>query len=390
MPSPSRNALLAFLIGSLLAIALPAEAADTEGSDLIIITEDDVLAEDLYAAANRVLIRGRIEGDLIAVASQDVRIEGEVTGSVMAAAAEVVVTGTIGGSLRATSPSVVVDGSIDNDVVAAVGSFELTEAGSVEGDVVLWAWSAMVEGSVGGDFSGSQRSLDLQGEINGDVSIAVGDLRIVGPLTVGGDFNYRSGEEAEGLDQADVSGALVRQEPVPANIRLRALGLVGQVIVTLALSSVALLVVWAWPERTEKAYESLRKHPVRSYAVGSLIMLSPFLVLGVAALVVALAPPGAALPLVGAMVPLVLALFGLVLVMAMVAGVPVAAWLGSRLRRELTIAGSVGLGSLVIALIWLVPMVGLIVPLLVLTGGLGAWIQSFRTSSPFAEGGRSG
>lgn len=382
MPSPSRSAfLLVFLTGLLLSLALPAGAADTEGSDLIIITEGDVLTEDLYAAANRVIIRGRVEGDLIAVASQDVLIEGEVTGSVMAAASEVVVTGTIGGSLRATSPSVVVDGSIGNDVVAGVGSFELKPGGSIQGDVVVWAWSAMLFGSVGGDLRGSQRSLSLQGSVDGDVTVSVGELNITGPLFVGGDLNYRSGGEAEGLDQADVTGAVVRQAPVPANIRLRALGLVGQVIVAIALAAVALLVVWAWPERTEAAHESFLASPVRSYLWGTAIMFSPVLVLGLAGLILGLAPPSAALPLVAALVPLILALFGLVLVLALVAGVPVAAWVGSRLRKNTTIAGAVGLGSLVIAILWLIPLVGWIVPLLVLTGGLGAWIQSFGASA---------
>lgn len=363
----------------LLSFALPARAADTESSDLIIITEDDTLDEDLYAAANRVLIRGRIEGDLIAVASRDVRIEGEVTGSVTVAAAEVVVTGTIGGSLRATSPSVVVDGSIGNDVVAVAGGFELTSGGSIEGDVVLWAWSAIVSGRIGRDLRGSQRSLSLQGMINGDVAVSVGELTVVDPLTVGGDLNYRSNEEAQGIELADVTGAVVRQEPMPANIRLRALGLVGQIVVAMALAAVALLIVWGWPERTEKAYSSLEASPIRSYVLGTAIMFSPILVLGVAGLILRLAPPAAALPLVAALLPLVLALSGLVLVLALGAGVPVAAWVGGRLRKNLTIAGAVGLGSLIIALLWLMPIVGWVVPLLVLTGGLGAWIYSFNT-----------
>jgi cytoskeletal protein CcmA (bactofilin family) len=381
MPSRSKRLLaVAAFFGLALAPALPAAAAQTEGSDLIIITEDDVVSDDLYAAGNRVLIRGRVEGDLIAIASQDVRIEGEVTGSVTATASEVVVTGTVGGSLRSTAPSIVVDGAVERDVVAAAGSFELTAGGSVGGDLVLWAWNASIAGPVG-SLDGVQRNLSLEGQVEGDVSVSARQLTITGPLAVRGDLTYRSRNEASGIDQAEIDGALVRQTPMPLNIRVRALGLAGQFVVALALIALALLVVWGWPERTEKALDSLRARPLRSFALGVVLMISPLLLIGVAFLIVALAPPSAALPLVGLMIPLILALAGLVLLVALVAGIPVAAWVGTRVRKNLTIAGAVGLGATLVAVVWLLPVVGWLVPLLTLTGGLGAWVNSFRSEA---------
>jgi cytoskeletal protein CcmA (bactofilin family) len=359
-------------------MALPAMAAQTDSAELVIITEDDVVTEDLYAVANRVIIRGVVDGDLIAIAGQDVRIEGEVTGSVMALSPEVVVTGKIGKSLRATSPSILVEGSIGNDLVALAGHLKISDDGSVAKDVVLWAWNAELLGTIGGGIEGSQRNLDLAGEVAGDVSVSVRRLTIVGPLTVGGDLDYRSGNDAEGLDQATVGGAVVRQEPLPANIRLRALGLVGRFLVAISLSALALLVVWGWPDRTQLALDNLKTSPIRSFFTGISVMASPLLLAAVGVLIFNLAPANTALPLVGALIPVFLALVGLVFVLALVAGIPAAAWMGSVIKKNVTIAGAVGLGAAVVSVIWLIPMVGWVVALLVLAFGLGAWIGSFR------------
>ena len=63
----SSAVLLLLVAATVLAAPLAARAELTQ-SDLVLVTADDVVAEDLYAAGNRVLIEGRIEGDLYAVA----------------------------------------------------------------------------------------------------------------------------------------------------------------------------------------------------------------------------------------------------------------------------------------------------------------------------------
>lgn len=384
MPSPSKNlGRLLVAVAFFVAIpVLPAFAAQTDSSELVIITENDVVEQDLYAVANRIIIRGKVDGDLVAIAGQDILIEGEVTGSVMALAPEVVVTGTIGRSLRATSPKVTVSGSIGNDLVAVAGSLEISAQGSVASDVVLWAWNASLLGRISGGLEGAQRNLELAGSIEGDVSVSVRRLDIVGPLSVGGDLDYRSTEEAAGLDQATVGGAVVRQEPVPPNIRLRALGLVGRLLVAICLSALALLVVWGWPERTQRALDSLKSFPLRSVLIGLAIFASPLLVLGLAVLIFSLAPTTAAVPMIGAMIPLFLAMVGLVFVLALGAAIPSAAWIGSVLRKNVTIAGAVGIGAATISLLWLVPVAGWLVAIAVLSAGLGGWINSYRNSAP--------
>jgi len=139
-----------------------------------------------------------------------------------------------------------------------------------------------------------------------------------------------------------------------------------------------MLVAWGWPDRTRRAAEQARGQLLKAYGFGALVMLSPFLLGGVAALVAGLTPAAASLPLLAIFGPLVVATAGLVLVLSLVAGVPAVLALGELLPRKFALYGSILAGSALVALLWMVPLVGWLVPLVVLPTGLGAWMLSFR------------
>lgn len=379
MPSRSKASILLVATAALsIGLALPAGAAEIESSELIIITEDTVVTGDLYAAANRVLVRGTIDGDLFALAGQDVSIEGEVTGSVTALASEVNVSGVIGGSLRVTSPSVEISGEITGDVVAVAFGIELEPGGKVGADLIMWAWNAGSHGSVSEDVEGSQRRLELSGDVSGNVRVSAGRLSVVDDLAVGGDLTYRSSNEAVGIDLVDADGVVVQQTPMKPNIRVRALALAGKILVAIVLASMALVVSSVWPERSERAMAGLEAAPFRSFLTGAAVVLSPALVLGVAVAVLAFAPSSTALPLIAALIPVLFAVMGIVLVAGLFAGMPAVAWIGARIKKQTTVAGAVAIGSVVVAILWLIPVVGWIVALLVLAAGMGGWLSTLR------------
>jgi cytoskeletal protein CcmA (bactofilin family) len=379
MPSRSKASILFAASAAVsIGLALPAGAAEIVSSDLVIITEDTVVTGDHYVAANRVLVRGTIDGDLFALAGQDVSIEGEVTGSVTALASEVSVSGIIGGSLRVTSPSVQISGEVSGDVVAVAFGIELVPGGQVGADLVMWAWNAGSHGSVSEDVEGSQRRLELSGDVTGNVRVSADRLSIVDDLRVGGDLTYRSNNGAVGIDLVDADGVVVQQTPMKPNIRVRALALAAKILVSIVLAAMALVVSSVWPERSERAMAGLEAAPFRSFLTGAAVVLSPVLVLGVAVSVLAFAPSSTALPLIAALIPLLFAVMGIVLVASLFAGMPAVAWIGARLKRQTTVAGAVAIGSAVVAILWLIPVVGWIIALLVLAAGMGGWLSTFR------------
>lgn len=363
---------------ALMSLALPAMAAETSNAEFVIIPEGDVFPEDLYAGAIRVVVNGTLNGDLVAFAAEEVVITGVVTGSVTAIAPSVRVEGEVEGSLRVSGNRLDVDGSVAGDVVAAVVSAELGPDSDVGRDVLVWGWDVAALGSVGGDIQGTQRNLALAGSVAGDVDVSVNRLTVADGLNVGGDLGYRSLNEAEGLDQVSTDGTIVAKQPLPPNIRVRALTLLGRFMVILFLSIAALTTAYGWPGRTSRAIGEVGRTPLRKWLVGAMVVFSPLIAIAVAALIVGLAPATAAFPLLAVLIPLILALFGLTLAVGLVAGAPVVGWLGGVLFRRFELYGAVLAGSVAIGVLWYLPWVGLLVPVVVLPLGLGAWLATWR------------
>jgi hypothetical protein len=172
---------------------------------------------------------------------------------------------------------------------------------------------------------------------------------------------------------------VVHQTPVPPNIRIRALGLLTRLLVVIGLTTVAVVLAWGWPKRTALAGEKAAMSPFRAYGRGALIMVTPLLLAGIAGLVVALAPASASLPLLAIFVPLVVVTAGIILVLCLVAGAPAVLVAGRALPGERGMFGAVAVGSVLAGVLWMVPVMGWIVPLVILPWGLGAWILSLKS-----------
>lgn len=379
MPSRSRAAALSVLVGVILTMsATPALAIEVSSSEFVIIQPGDVLADDLYAGAVKVTVEGVIDGDLIVAAGEAVIIEGRVTGSVVAIAPLVEVSGVVDGSLRVSGNDLVLTGDVGGDVVAAVVDADFAEGSVIRQDALVWAWSLSARGRIAGDLEGSQRSLRVAGTIDGDVDVSATRVSAGNGLTVGGDFGYRSNNEAAGLSEATVGGAVAHKTPLPPNLRVRALDFFGSYLLIIFLTVTALAVAWGWPQATRQAIGVVTSRPWSAWWRGAAVLASPLILAGLVGLVLALAPASASFPLLLILVPLVLALAGLVLALGLVAGIPAVGRLGSLLFRRLDVFGAIVAGSVVAGALWLLPLVGFLVPLVVLPVGLGSWILARR------------
>jgi cytoskeletal protein CcmA (bactofilin family) len=391
MRSLSRGILAAPLVViALTAVTAPALAAETSNSEFVIIRDGTVFPDDLYAGGIQVIVDGTLDGDLVAFAAEEIVINGTVTGSVMALTPRVEVNGEIDGTLRMTGDTLAVAGEVGGDVVAAARDIRLGPSSEVRGDVLVWAWRVRALGTVGADLTGTQRHLELAGEVEGNVDVSVTRLTIVDDLAVTGDLGYRSSAEPGGLERASVEGVVVEKTPLPPNVRVRALGLLGRFLVVVVLSVAALTVAYGWPQQTAAAISEVGRRPVRRWLTGAAILFSPLLVVAVTGSILGLAPAAVAFPLLALLVPLILVLIGLSLALALVAGAPMVGWLGGLLVKRLDLYGSILLGSIVTGVAWWLPVVGWVVPVVVLPAGLGAWIAARRDQSSVSSAPSSG
>ena len=145
--TPALDAGSSIAVAGLLVLIPIAAAARLTQSDLVLVRADDVVTEDLYAAGNRITIEGRIEGDLIAAAFEEVLISGEVTGDVTVVAGRVTITGTVGGSVRVAAGLVQIGGSIAEDLAVASWETVVDPTGTIGRDLINWGRLGRMDGT---------------------------------------------------------------------------------------------------------------------------------------------------------------------------------------------------------------------------------------------------
>lgn len=378
----------------LVVAPVPAEATVAE-SDLVWIVEAEVVPEDLYALGNEVRIAGRVEGDLVAVATDVVRVEGVVTGSVTALASRVVIEGEVGGSLRAAAVEVTVTGRVGGDVLTAAADLEVI--GVVERDVLAAVWSAAAGGSVGRDLRGFFRSLELGGRIAGDVEIRTDRLDAEDAMSVLGDVFYQADHLAgQEYLEAGVAGSLINRGMLPPNIRIRAFRLMIVLFMSLLMLVVGLVVVRMVARQTEAAVGRIVRMPLLSMGKGLIFLLSPLLGLAIAGVVVVSLPLYIWGPLLVVAAPFVAVAAGFWLLAALVSHIPVAVAtgrvLGRVLGRRWALTPAYLAGTVVFLLALQIPMLGLPVAGVVTGLGAGAWLGKrgrFSTGRPPREAGKN-
>lgn len=156
--------LFAFCLAFVLAPVVL--AFEGRSGDQVVIAADEVIEDDLYVGANRLVINGIVKGDVVAAATI-VEVNGSIEGDLMAGAQTVIINGEVTDDLRVGATAITIGerGKIGDDLL--VGGYSLeTRAGSVIG------------GHVGG---GTGQTL-LNGSVGGNVNIGAGGLVLNGPV----------------------------------------------------------------------------------------------------------------------------------------------------------------------------------------------------------------
>ena len=361
-------------VGWMVMPGAPAVAATAE-SDLVWILEDEVVPEDLYAVGNQVRVSGRVEGDLVVVAAEELAVEGVVTGSVTVFASRVMIAGAVEGSVRGAAGEVVISGWVGGDVV--VGALALRAAGEVERDILAAAWSGTTEGKLGRDLRGLFRNLNLGGAIAGDAEIRTRSLVGEPDLVILGDLDYRA-DRFSGELEAGVAGSVINRRALPPNVRLRAFGLMVYLSVSLFMLAAGLLMIRLAASRVSEAADRTTDLPLRSLGKGLVFFLSPPLALGVLGVATIWFPVPIWAPLVVGAVPLLIIVAGVWLLASLISHLPVAVAAGRAAGRlfgrrwEVSRAYLVGAVAYLLAL--RIPVVGLPLVLVATLLGAGGWL----------------
>jgi len=257
-----KKALIIFL--SFIFLLIPVAALAQTTDQFYVFPENENFNGNLIKGGQIIEINGDIDGDVMVVGS-DITIRGTIQGSLMTAGSNVTIdeSAEIIGNLYLAGSNVTINGNTTSNIYAAGSTISIGDSAIIERDVYFASGSLNVNGNINRDLRGSAGMVNINSEIGRNVSlINVDKVDLSSNATIGEDFTYRSANTATIDSSAVIKGKTKRLEPIKtskqasqgtrvANWFLRSIyGLISILIV-------ALLLIWLMPNKTKVISKSI-------------------------------------------------------------------------------------------------------------------------------------
>jgi len=357
--------------------AVPVLAFDARSGLTVTVASGEVVDDDLYVAAESIIIDGTINGDLWA-AGNTITVNGIVNGSVMAAGRIVNINGDVTHAVRAVGGTININGDVGGDVIAGCGNVNIASTARIGGDLLFGADIAGIDGPIEGNIKGSGREVTISNRVNGNVELEVESLTILSTANIGGDLNYTSEEEADIQSGAQIAGATIHKLPEVKKDGARVFpfvlffGALGKVMSFLMALVAGVVIIFLAPKKLTSIAEAIGSRPGPSAGWGALIVF----VAPLAALLVCFTIIGIPVGLIA------LALYGIALYLAQIpVGLFIGRWIIGRFRvveSKAIMVGALAVGLAILKLLSLIPYFGIVVGVAVAIFGLGAVVAAER------------
>jgi len=185
------QSLAALCVGLMLSLPSLSSASTFQSGDNVNISGLHLIDDDFYAYSDDVRIDGTITGDLLALSSQTT-IKGSVGRSANLAGRYVDHNGSVGGALRFFGDRLSVSGRVGGSLLAFGRLVILSQGSVIEKDVNISAATIELEGSVLGNVRCSGGSISISGQIGGDITLDGDEIIISPPAVIRGNLTYKA------------------------------------------------------------------------------------------------------------------------------------------------------------------------------------------------------
>jgi cytoskeletal protein CcmA (bactofilin family) len=330
------------------------------------VTIEQPVDNDLMAAGENVRLAGEVQGD-VATAGSEVNVAGPVAGYVMAAGRNVSVSAQIENDLWAAGETVTVDGRIADMAMVAGRTVRLGREAFVGDNARLAGNTVQVDGHVERDLSIGAATAQISGEVGGNVNARARRVSILPGAVIKGDLVVHAYEPLDISPQATIGGQ-VRYKQLEQDVAGGWLMFCLMGFLALLILGLPLLVFFpTWPARIAATMTE---------RFGSSMLAGLVLLVATPLAVVLLAVTIVGIPLAAVL----LALYFVVLALSGVfVSYEIGAWLLTRMHRphaapwyRLTV------GAAIVSLLLALPVVGVVLGLLVIMLGAGAFALERR------------
>ena len=194
MKNPRFHGLSALCVGLILSFAIMSSASTFQSGDNVNISGLHLIDDDFYAFSDDIRMDGTITGDLSVLGSQTT-IKGNVGGSANLVGRYVDHNGSVQRSLRFLGDRLTVSGRVGGSLVAYGRMVILNQGSVIERDVNIGAVNAELEGNVLGNVRCSGGSITISGQIGGDITLEGDEIVISPPAVIRGNLTYKTERE---------------------------------------------------------------------------------------------------------------------------------------------------------------------------------------------------
>ena len=324
------------------------------------ITRNQTIDSSLYAADESVTIAGTINGDVFC-AGTNINVTGTVNGDVICAGQNVRLSGDVTGDVRAAGQTITLGGQVGGSVTTFGQTINIDPSATVARDLSGAGQTVNVSGEIMRDVLIGAQTMDVTGMVGRNIVGGYENLNVSSGAKVGGMVDYTSSKDAD-IAKGSVAGSVTRTDaPESDNSGFSGWSLVvGGLFAAAAALLMALVLALIFPRQIHAVSDMGKKKFFASFAVGFLV------VFGTPMLVVLLA-----LTAVG--IPIAVLVFVAWLLVVMLSG-PLLGYLIGRLVLSNRTANPLLfmlVGSLILLVVYAIPIVNLFAVLAALVIGSG-------------------
>jgi cytoskeletal protein CcmA (bactofilin family) len=339
--------------------------------DSVTTSSGETIDSTLYAAGTTLTIESDINGDLFC-AGQTVVVSGDVSGDIICAAQTMTISGDVTGDVRLASQTITLSGNIDGNATVFTSTLVQDSNGSIGGDLTVASSDTTISGSVGRDVAVASGDFTLNGSVGRDITGALENLTLSSGSIVSGNIDYTSENDLVQNEGASVLGEITRSTPEQASGSGSVFGISLMFILYMLISAliISLTLVLIAP----RFFHSVTQHGVNK----------PWKTLLVGFLVTFVAPIiGFILLLTFFGIPLALTL-GVGWLFAVLLSGPFTAYLVGRwiLRNSTKPVLIMLLGSVVLLMAYVVPILGFFALVFAYWMGIGMLSMEFYSRYP--------
>jgi cytoskeletal protein CcmA (bactofilin family) len=343
----------------------------------VVVPRADSVFDDIYLFSNQSEIYGYVDGDISAF-SYDIETNGHITGSVNIFAYKSILEGEVDQSSRLFGYQIDYDAHTGRNVLAFAQRIDFGRKSVIGRDLTCGAERVNFDGVVHGNADINADVISVSGTIDGDLKASGGEISLISPAIIKGDFICTSTDEPYIDDDVVIEGQTEWTPPKKTEKQvskgLSAVGAVFRFLLFIMALVTGLAMIILFRRHTDESAVQIQKRFWHTLAIGFLAWV---IFIGGSLILLVL--------IIG--IPLSILLVTLGMVLFYVGKVYVSIFIGRLLiglihrGKRIALGWELLLGLIILTLIFRIPGLGTLVYIVTFVLGTGAAITGYLSLS---------